>query len=51
MKQILIIGGGITGLASAFYLQREIKENKLPYKIKLVEATESSWWENRHCTT
>lgn len=39
MKQILIIGGGITGLASAFYLQREIKENKLPYKIKLVEAT------------
>lgn len=39
MKQILIVGGGITGLASAFYLQKEIKAKKLPYRIKLVEAS------------
>lgn len=39
MKQILIIGGGITGLASAFYLQEEIKAKNLPFKIKLVEAS------------
>ncbi|MEI3612857.1 protoporphyrinogen oxidase [Pseudogracilibacillus sp. SO30301A] len=38
MKQILIVGGGITGLASAFYIQEEIKAKNLPYKIKLVEA-------------
>ncbi|MEI3607832.1 protoporphyrinogen oxidase [Pseudogracilibacillus sp. SE30717A] len=38
MKKILIIGGGITGLASAFYLQEKIKAKKLPYTIKLVEA-------------
>lgn len=38
MKQILIVGGGITGLASAFYVQEKIKANNLPYKVKLVEA-------------
>lgn len=38
MKNILIVGGGITGLASAFYLQEEIKTKNLPYQIKLVEA-------------
>lgn len=38
MKQILIVGGGITGLASAFYVQEEIKAKNLPYKVKLVEA-------------
>lgn len=40
MKQILIIGGGITGLTSAFYLQQEIQGKNLPYHIKLVEAKE-----------
>ncbi|MBO1002951.1 protoporphyrinogen oxidase [Pseudogracilibacillus auburnensis] len=39
MKNILIIGGGITGLTSAFYLQQKIKDKKLPYNVKLVEAT------------
>lgn len=39
MKNILIIGGGITGLTSAFYLQQEIEKKNLPYKIKLVEAS------------
>src|SRR5690625_2664043 len=40
MKQILIVGGGITGLASAFYVQEEIKAKNLPYKVKLVEASD-----------
>lgn len=40
LKQILIVGGGITGLAAAYSLQEEIKANGLPYKIKLVEASE-----------
>ncbi|WP_337969818.1 protoporphyrinogen oxidase [Virgibacillus salexigens] len=39
-KQIVIIGGGITGLSAAYYIQREIKAKKLPYTVKLVEASE-----------
>ncbi|MEK5100145.1 protoporphyrinogen oxidase [Bacillus sp. FSL W8-0848] len=38
-KQIVIIGGGITGLAAAFYLEREIKKNGLPAEVTLVEAS------------
>lgn len=40
-KEIVIVGGGITGLSAAYYLQKEIKEKKLPYKVKLVEASSS----------
>lgn len=40
MKTIAIIGGGITGLTAAYYLQKEMKEKKLPYKIKLLEASD-----------
>lgn len=39
-KNILIIGGGITGLSTAYYLKKEIQEKNLPYNIKLVEASE-----------
>ncbi|MFD2208447.1 protoporphyrinogen oxidase [Virgibacillus halophilus] len=39
MKKILIAGGGITGLATAYYLQKSMQENNLPYEIKLVEAS------------
>ncbi|MFB4167109.1 protoporphyrinogen oxidase [Virgibacillus sp. JSM 102003] len=39
-KKIVIVGGGITGLTAAYYLQKEIKENNLPYEIKLVEASD-----------
>lgn len=38
-KRIVIIGGGITGLTAAYYLQKEIRENELPLDILLVEAT------------
>ncbi|WP_026905687.1 protoporphyrinogen oxidase [Paucisalibacillus globulus] len=37
-QTIVIIGGGITGLSAAYYLHKNIKENNLPYQIKLVEA-------------
>ncbi|MCT2535586.1 protoporphyrinogen oxidase [Aquibacillus koreensis] len=40
MKQIAIIGGGITGLTAAYYLQEQIKEQQLPYEIKLIEASD-----------
>ncbi|MFL6559148.1 MAG: protoporphyrinogen oxidase [Bacillus sp. (in: firmicutes)] len=38
-QKIIIIGGGITGLTSAFYLQKAIQENHLPIEIKLIEAS------------
>ncbi|QQZ08281.1 protoporphyrinogen oxidase [Heyndrickxia vini] len=37
--KVVIIGGGITGLTSAFYLQQEIKQNNLPIEFKLIEAS------------
>lgn len=40
IKTIVIVGGGITGLSAAYYLQKEIKEKNLPYKLKLVEASD-----------
>lgn len=39
-RNILIIGGGITGLSAAFYLQKEIQRLNLPYQVKLIEASE-----------
>ncbi|HLR59723.1 MAG TPA: protoporphyrinogen oxidase [Pseudogracilibacillus sp.] len=39
-KNILIIGGGITGLSTAYYLKKEIQNKNLPYSIKLVEASD-----------
>lgn len=38
-KKIVIAGGGITGLSAAFYMQKQIREQKLPIDIILVEAT------------
>src|SRR5574337_699198 len=39
-KKIVIVGGGITGLSAAYYLQKQIRENQLAVDVKLVEATE-----------
>src|SRR5699024_6206295 len=36
---IAIVGGGITGLTAAYYLQNKIQAENLPYRIKLFEAT------------
>lgn len=38
-KKVMIVGGGITGLSAAYYLQKEVKEKSLPIEIKLVEAS------------
>lgn len=39
-QQIAIIGGGLTGLAAAFYLQRKIEEEHLPYRVVLIESSD-----------
>lgn len=38
-KQVAILGGGITGLAAAYYLQKEAREKKLPIETVLIEAS------------
>lgn len=38
-KKVVILGGGITGLTTAFYLQKEAREKKLPIEIILIEAS------------
>ncbi|MFC3883727.1 protoporphyrinogen oxidase [Bacillus songklensis] len=38
-KKVVIIGGGITGIAVAYYLQKEIKEKGLPLEYTLIEAS------------
>lgn len=38
-KRVVILGGGITGLATAFYLQKEVREKKLPLDVLLIEAS------------
>ncbi|WP_373895654.1 protoporphyrinogen oxidase [Virgibacillus sp. CBA3643] len=38
-KKVVVVGGGITGLTAAYYLQKEIKDKKLSYEVKLVEAS------------
>lgn len=38
-QKVIIIGGGITGLTAAYYLQQEIKKQALPIDITLLEAS------------
>ena len=38
-RQVVIIGGGMTGLSTAYYLQKQAREQQLPLEIKLVEAS------------
>ncbi|MBM7647602.1 oxygen-dependent protoporphyrinogen oxidase [Bacillus ectoiniformans] len=38
-KKIVVIGGGITGLSTAYYLQKAAKEHQLPLEVTLIEAT------------
>lgn len=39
-QDLVVIGGGITGLTATYYLQEEIKRNDLPYRVQLLEASE-----------
>ena len=39
-KRVVIIGGGITGLAATYYLQKEVREKKLPLEVILIEASQ-----------
>ncbi len=38
-KRIAIVGGGMTGLTAAYYLKKEITRLHLPYKVKVIEAS------------
>ncbi|WP_409274280.1 protoporphyrinogen oxidase [Neobacillus sp. SCS-31] len=38
-KRIVIIGGGMAGLSSAYYLQKAARERNLPIEVVLVEAS------------
>jgi len=37
MKTVVVLGGGITGLCTMHYLQRQVKEKKLDVQLVLVE--------------
>lgn len=39
-KRVVIVGGGITGMTAAYYLQKQLKEQNLPVEIELIEASE-----------
>jgi protoporphyrinogen/coproporphyrinogen III oxidase len=38
-RKVVIIGGGITGLTAAYYLQKEAREKSLPLEVTIIEAT------------
>ena len=41
MKTVVVVGGGITGLSTMYYLQKAAKLNDLDVRLLLVEAEES----------
>ena len=40
MKKIVIIGGGIAGLAAAYYIHKEISK-KIPVECTVLESSEN----------
>ncbi|MED3961436.1 protoporphyrinogen oxidase [Niallia taxi] len=41
MKNVVVVGGGITGLSAMYYLQKIKREHKLDIKLILIEAEKS----------
>jgi oxygen-dependent protoporphyrinogen oxidase len=41
VTQVAIVGGGIAGLATAYYLQEKARQNGLPLSYSLIESTSS----------
>ena len=41
MKTVVVIGGGITGLSTMYYLQKEAAEKSLDIRLMLIEAKEA----------
>lgn len=39
MYKIVVVGGGITGLAATYYLQKIVREQKLPVEVTLIEGS------------
>lgn len=39
-KRVIVVGGGITGLAAAYRLKREAEERNIPLDISLLEASD-----------
>ena len=37
MKTVVVLGGGITGLCTMHYLQRQVKEHNLDVRLVLIE--------------
>lgn len=38
-RKVVVIGGGITGLTAAFYLQKEAQQHDIPIDVVLIEAS------------
>lgn len=39
-KRVIVVGGGITGLSAAYYLQKEAAQKSLPIEVLLIEASD-----------
>ena len=38
-RKVVVVGGGITGLSAAFYIQKAVQEQQLPIDITIIESS------------